>query len=77
MLDACGIDSFTLHDLRRTYTTSMAALGTPIHVLEKLLNHSAGTIRGVAAIYNRHSYFEEMKVAVALYEEKMQALFAR
>jgi len=43
----------------------MAAFGTPIHVIEKLLNHSSGTIRGVAAIYNRRSYFEEMKIAVA------------
>ncbi|MGH9425012.1 MAG: tyrosine-type recombinase/integrase, partial [Terriglobia bacterium] len=70
------VHDWTLHDLRRTYATNMAALGTPIHVIEKLLNHSSGTIRGVAAIYNRHSYFEEMKIADAAYEEKLQSLFA-
>lgn len=37
---------------------------TPIHVTEKLLNHVTGTISGVAAVYNRHSYIEEMRNAV-------------
>jgi integrase len=68
-LDKCGVENFTHHDLRRTYATNLAALGTPIHVLEKLLNHSAGAIRGVAAIYNRHAYWDEMRHAVILWEK--------
>jgi len=75
-LDKCGVENFTHHDLRRTYATNMAALGTPIHVVEKLLNHSSGAIRGVTAIYNRHAYVEEMKIAGAAYEEKSQSLLA-
>ncbi|MGI8569995.1 MAG: tyrosine-type recombinase/integrase [Methylocella sp.] len=75
-LDKCGVENFTHHDLRRTYATNMAALGAPIHVVEKLLNHSSGAIRGVAAIYNRHAYVDEMKIAVAAYEKKLQSLFA-
>jgi integrase len=73
-LDKCGVENFTHHDLRRTYATNMAALGTPIHVLEKLLNHSAGAVRGVAAIYNRHTYWDEMCTAVTLWENHCASL---
>ena len=59
---------WTLHDLRRTFATRMAQLSTPIHVTERLLNHKSGTISGVAAIYNRHSYMEEMRTVIAIYE---------
>ena len=58
-----GVDSYTLHDLRRTFATVHAKIGTPIHVTEKLLNHVSGTISGVSAVYNRHSYTEEMVVS--------------
>jgi integrase len=53
-----------IHDLRRTCATGLARLGTPIHVTEKVLNHASGTIRGVAAVYNRHSYAAEMRAAL-------------
>ncbi len=43
-------------------------LCTPIHVTEKLLNHVSGSVFGVAAIYNRHSYLKEMRAAVETYE---------
>jgi hypothetical protein len=29
-------------------------LGVPPHVADKILNHQAGTISGVAAVYQRH-----------------------
>ena len=71
---ACPIMQWTLHDLRRTFATRLAALGVPIHVTEKLLNHVTGTISGVAAIYNRHSYMNEMRQAVGAYEAHLVAL---
>ena len=49
----CPLPYWTLHDLRRTFSTNMAKLGTPIHVTEKLLNHVSGTLSGVQAIYTR------------------------
>jgi len=70
------VGSYTLHDLRRTFATVHAKIGTPIHVTEKLLNHISGTISGVAAVYNRHSYFEEMRVAVAEYDKYIAKLIA-
>lgn len=65
---------YTLHDLRRTFATVHAQIGTPIHVTEKLLNHVSGTINGVAAIYNRHSYFEEMQAATNEYDAYLENL---
>ena len=53
-----------LHDLRRTTTTGMARLGIAPHVVDKVLNHTAGTIRGVAAVYNRFEYLAERKTAL-------------
>ena len=58
------VEPYTLHDLRRTFATVHAKIGTPIHVTEKLLNHVSGTISGVAAVYNRHSYMDEMREAI-------------
>lgn len=62
-------EPYTLHDLRRTFATTHAKIGTPIHITEKLLNHVSGTISGVAAVYNRHTYLDEMRVAVATYDK--------
>jgi len=72
-----GLDDvapFTLHDLRRTFATIHAKIGTPIHVTEKLLNHVSGSISGVAAVYNRHSYIEEMRFAVKAYDDYLANL---
>lgn len=59
---------WTVHDLRRTFATIHARIGTPVHVVEALLNHRSGTVSGVAAIYNRYTYLPEMRVASLKYE---------
>lgn len=76
MLTKTGINHFTQHDLRRTFATNHARMGTPVHVTERLLNHVSGTISGVAAVYNRHSYFEEMKAAMSAYDDFLDELIA-
>jgi integrase len=53
-----------LHDLRRTAVSGMARLGVPPHVADKILNHTAGTIAGVAAVYQRHQFLAERKEAL-------------
>ncbi len=65
---------YTLHDLRRTYSSNMARLGVPIHVTEKLLNHVSGTVSGIAAVYNRHTYIDEMREAVTKFERFLAEL---
>lgn len=70
------ISTYTLHDLRRTFSSQLAALGTPIHVTEKLLNHVSGTLSGVAGVYNRYSYATEMRSAILAYETQLKALIS-
>ena len=74
---ACPIAAWTLHDLRRTFATNLAALGTPIHVTEKLLNHISGTVSGVAAIYNRHAYLDEMRAAIDAWEKRLSVILSQ
>jgi integrase len=62
------LQHWTIHDLRRTFSTIHAEIGTPLHVTEKLLNHVSGTVSGVAAIYNRHTYMIEMRDALEAYD---------
>jgi len=61
---AAPIPHWILHDLRRTAATGMARLNIPPHVVDKVLNHVSGTIRGVAAVYNRFEYLEERRAAL-------------
>lgn len=71
---ALEVEPYTLHDLRRTFSSNMARLGTPIHVTEKLLNHISGTVSGVAAVYNRYSYLDEMRMAVSQHDDYLAKL---
>lgn len=68
------VEQYTLHDLRRTFSSNMAKLGTPIHVTERILNHASGTISGVAAVYNRHAYMDEMHDAFVQYEQHLSEI---
>lgn len=69
-----NVFGYTLHDLRRTYSSNMAKLGVPIHITERLLNHSSGAISGVAAVYNRYDYADEMMEAVKSYENEIKII---
>jgi hypothetical protein len=60
--------------LRRTYSTIQARIGTPPHITERILNHQAGTLSPVARIYNRYSYFPEMREAMSKYENEVQRI---
>jgi integrase len=77
LLKLSGTSGWTLHDLRRAFATNLAALKVRQEVTEKILNHISGSVSGVAAIYNRHSYFSEMREALQLWEERLQSLLAR
>lgn len=70
-----GVAPYRLHDLRRTVSTTMASLGVPQVVVEKLLNHiSGGTQSSISQIYNRHSYLVEMRAAITTYEAHLGTL---
>lgn len=65
---------FTLHDLRRSAATGMAALGIAPHVVDKILNHSSGKISGVARIYNRYEFVAERKAALEAWASHVDRL---
>ena len=75
-LDArTGISShWTLHDLRRTFSTRMnGKLGVAPHIVERLLNHISGR-SAISRIYNRAIYASEKAAALALWAEHLTAL---
>jgi integrase len=66
--------AWIIHDLRRTATTGLARLGIAPHVADRILNHTAGTIRGVARTYNRFEYLPERKAALEAWERYIESL---
>jgi integrase len=54
---------FTVHDLRRTCRSLLAANGVSSHVAERCLNHK---LKGVEGIYNQYDYFDERREALNL-----------
>ena len=65
-----GMENFTIHDMRRTARTHLAALGVEPHIAEHCLNHK---IDGVEGIYNRHAYFNERREALAKWAAVVEA----
>jgi integrase len=67
-----GVSGWTLHDLRRTFGTKLAELAVPPHIVERLLNHTMGSIgnradsivSAVAEVYNLATYLPEMRQAI-------------
>ena len=66
-----GLPDVRLHDLRRTLRTGLAELGVSFEVAERVLNHS---MPGLQAVYNRHSYAAEKRVALMLWAEHVLSL---
>jgi integrase len=74
-MNGTELPGWTLHDLRRTATTIMAEeLKIAPHVVDKILNHTAGTISGVARVYNRAEYLDERKAALEAWSRWLEAL---
>lgn len=71
-----GVSGWTLHDLRRTTATFLGKLDTPPHVIERVLNHVSGSFAGVAGVYNRHPYFDEMQKALQAWGSHVASLTA-
>jgi integrase len=68
------IAAYTLHDLRRTCATGMAELGIQPHIIEAVLNHVSGHKGGVAGIYNRAKYSEEMRAALQMWADHLDQI---
>ncbi len=63
-----------VHDIRRSVATGMAKLKISPHIIEKVLNHTSGSLSGVAGIYNQYEYQDEMREALVLWEQYLSEL---
>jgi integrase len=66
-------EHWTFHDLRRTMASGMARLGIQLPVIEKVLNHSSGSFRGIVGVYQRHSYADEKRQALDAWASFVQS----
>ncbi|NOU07972.1 MAG: hypothetical protein HOO99_17490 [Hyphomicrobiaceae bacterium] len=55
--------------MRRTVAAGVAMLGVAPHGIERVLNHVSGTFAGVAGVYNRFQYQDEMRAALTLWTD--------
>jgi integrase len=69
-----AIPPWTLHDIRRTFSSGWARLRIPTEVTEKALNHMSGSFGGVAGVYNVHEYQDERAEAMEAWARHVLAL---
>ena len=60
---AAGFSNWTLHDLRRSFSTHLHEMGHPPHIIEACINHVSGAKSGVAGVYNKAEYLEQRERA--------------
>ncbi len=65
------IAHFTPHDLRRTFSTGLAALGFHDEIIDAVTGHKK---QGIVRIYNRHKYDTEKQDAMEAWETKLLSL---
>lgn len=72
-----GVTGWTLHDLRRTFSSKCAEwqVASP-DIIERLLGHTTA-LSPIARIYNRWRYLPEMRTALERYEQKLAHLLKR
>lgn len=68
------VRSWSYHDLRRTAASGMAEIGIAPHVIEAVLNHKSGVIKGIAATYNRHTYLPEQRLALTAWARRIEEI---
>ncbi|MGE8944527.1 tyrosine-type recombinase/integrase [Leptospira interrogans] len=60
---------WVLHDLRRTFASTVAELGILPDVADRVLNHVSGTQSGVKGVYQRYAFLSERKEALRVWSE--------
>lgn len=72
--EASGINSWRVHDLRRTVRTNLSRLGVASDIAERVLGH---VIPGVRRVYDRYEYVNEKRDALERWAAHLTALVAR
>jgi integrase len=68
------LPNWTLHDIRRTGASGMARLGIQLPVIEKVLNHTSGSFRGIVGVYQRHGFSDEKRAALSVWAAHVNAV---
>ena len=66
-----SIEHFSVHDMRRTARTHMAALGVDRFVAGQALNHE---VRDVEGVCNQYDYFDERKAALNRWAMRLKSI---
>lgn len=72
----CPVPDWTWHDLRRTFSTIHARIGTPVDIQEALLNHKSGSRSPIQRVYDHYDRLEPMRTAMTHYDAYLRRLFA-
>jgi integrase len=64
---------WVIHDLRRSVSTGLNAIGIQPHIVEAVLNHISGHKSGVGGIYNKYPYEKEKRQALVMWAEHLMA----
>lgn len=72
-LSRLGLENIHPHDLRRTAASLITGLGINRLIVSKLLNHVE---RGVTAVYDRHGYDDEKRMALDAWSRKLEAIIS-
>ena len=76
-LTGVTLNTWTLHDLRRTFATNLQRLGVRLEVTENLLNHVSGTRSGIVGVYQLHRWESEAREAINQWEQYLTSLDQR
>jgi len=68
---AAELESFVVHDLRRTCRTRLSALKVQDHVAEMVIGHGK---KGLARVYNQHRFIDEMREALDRWALSLRAI---
>ncbi len=65
---------WSFHDLRRTAASHLGSIGIAPHVVEAVLNHKSGAIRGIGAVYNKYQYQPEQRAALTAWARRLDVI---
>jgi integrase len=62
------------HDIRRSVASGLGDIGIQPHVIEEILHHRSGHRRGIASVYNKSSYANEVRAALLMWQDHIRDL---
>ena len=60
----CEVETWSLHDIRRTVSTNLQRMKIRLEVTEAILNHISGSKGGIAGIYQLYEWEDEKRAAL-------------